>query len=142
MKLSHLISQREALLRQTHLANLAFAYQQLDVLVSRIDRAQLRGLVCLQPCAPDEDRFWPVLTALEGNQSVIEEHFTDEDVADLADLLAFNTGRDDLMVNFRLEDLGGKFLAPLRVELLKEGVQLENEPCPQSAPEQSDSSRD
>jgi len=58
MKLSHLISQREALLRQTHLANLAFAYQQLDVLVSRIDRAQLRGIVCLQqPCAPTRIAF-------------------------------------------------------------------------------------
>jgi len=91
---------------------------------------------------PDEDRFWPVLTALEGNQSEIEEHFTDEDVADLATCWRSIQAVMTSMVNFRLEDLGGKFLAPLRVELLKEGVQLENEPCPQSAPEQSDSSRD
>ena len=35
MKLSNLISQREALLRQTYLANLAYAYQQFETLVSR-----------------------------------------------------------------------------------------------------------
>jgi hypothetical protein len=126
MKLSHLISQREALLRQTHLANLAFAYQQLDALVARLDRAQLRGLVCLQPRDPAEDRYWPELKALEGSQSVIEEHFTDAHVADLADLLAFNTGCNGAAVNFRLEELEEKFLAPLRSELLKAGVQLES----------------
>lgn len=127
MKLSHLISQREALLRQTHLANLAFAYQQLDALVARIDRAQLRGLVCLQPQDPAEGRYWPAMKALEGSQSVIEEHFTDGDVADLADLLAFHTGCANASANFRLEELGEKSLAPLRGELVKAGVQLESE---------------
>ena len=122
MKLSHLISQREALLRQIHLANLAFAYQQLDALVARLDRAQLRGLVCLEPRDPAADRYWPILKALEGNQ-----HFTDAHIADLADLLAFNTGCNGAVVNFRLEELGEKYLAPLRSELLKAGVQLESE---------------
>ena len=133
MKLSNLISQRDALLRQSHLANLAFAYQQLEVLVSRLGRAQLRGLVCLQPRDPAADRFWPLLTALEGNQSVIEEHFTDGNVADLADLLAFNADRGEAAETFRLEDLGDRFLAPLRTELLKAGVQLEQESRSRSA---------
>ena len=138
MKISNLISQREALQRQTHLANLAFAYQQLDALVSRLDRAQLHGLVCLQPRDPAVDRYWPVLTALEGSQSVIEEHFTDGNVADLADLLAFNTGRDDAVESFRLEELGDRFLAPLRAELLKAGVQFEHGPRPRSTSKQGD----
>ena len=125
MKLTHLISQREALLRQTHLANLAFAYQQLDALVARLSRAGLGGLVALEPRDPEAGRYWPALTALEGSQSVIEEHFTDGHVCDLADLLAFNTGCDDTVVTFRLEELEERFLAPLRRELLKAGVQLE-----------------
>src|SRR5271165_1951301 len=114
MKLSNLISQRESLLRQTHLANLAFAYHQLDTLVTRLNRAQLRGLVSLRPCEPAAERYWPALTALEGNQSVIEEHFTDGNISDLADILAFNAGRDEPAYDFRLEELGDKFLAPLR----------------------------
>ena len=137
MKLTHLISQREALLRQTHLANLAFAYQQLDALVARLSRAGLGGLVALEPRDPEAGRYWPALTALEGSQSVIEEHFTDADVADLADLLAFNAGRDDEAASFRLEELGERFLAPLRSELLKAGIQLEHRPCRRSAPEQA-----
>ncbi len=130
MKLSHLISRREALLRQTHLANMAFAYQQLETLVARLDQSKLRGLVCLEPRDPAADRYWPVLAALEGNQSVIEEHFTDGHVADLADVLAFNTGCDDAVMSFRLEEIGEKFLVPLRGELLKAGVQLDPGPRP------------
>jgi hypothetical protein len=136
MKLSHLISQREALLRQTRLANLAFAYQELDALVARIEGARLRGLVCLEPRDPVAGRFWPVLKALEGSQSVIEEHFTDGHIADLADVLAFNTGRDDAVANFRLEKLDEEFLAPLRAELLRAGVQMEHRSPSHSAPGQ------
>jgi hypothetical protein len=138
MKLSNLISQREALLRQTYLANLAYAYQQFDALVSRLDRAQLRGLVCLQPRDPASDRFWPTLTALEGSQSVIEEHFTDGDVADMADLLAFNAGRDDEVASFRLEEVRKRFLAPLRRELLNAGVKLEDGPRGRPAADRGD----
>ena len=138
MKLSHLISRRDTLLRQTHLANLAFAYQQLETLVARLDQAKLRGLVSLQPRDPAADRYWPVLTALECSQSVIEEHFTDGNVADLADVLAFNTGCDDAALDFRLEGIGEKFLVPLRSELLNAGVQLDPRPRPRSEPRQGD----
>jgi hypothetical protein len=139
MKLSHLISQREALLRQTHLANLAFAYQQLDMLVARLDQANLRGLVSLQPRDTAADRYWPVLTALEGSQSVIEEHFTDANVSDLADVLAFNTGCDDAVMHFRLEEIAEKFLVPLRCELLGAGVQLDPGSRARSGPRRGDS---
>lgn len=141
MKISQLISQRKALQRQTHLANLAFAYQQLDALVARLSRAQLRGRVCLKPRDPAADRHWPVLTALEGSQSVIEEHFTDGHIADLADLLTYNAGQEDVEADFRLEELGEKFLAPLRDELLKSGVRLEGGARPRSATERRGSPR-
>ena len=78
----------------------------------------------LHPRDPAADRFWPTLTALEGSQSVIEEHFTDGDVADMADLLAFNAGRDDEVASFRLEEMRERLLAPLRSELLNAGVKL------------------
>lgn len=141
MKLSYLISQRKALQGQAHLANLAFAYQQLDALVTRIDRARLKGLVRLEPCDPSAERYWPTLTALEGSQSVIEEHFTDELIADLADLLSFCTGQGGTPWDLRLEELGDKLLAPLRCELRRAGVQLEEPRHTPSALNPSDSGR-
>jgi hypothetical protein len=125
MKLSHLLLQREALLRQSRLANLAFAYWQLGSLVTRIAGAGLRGKVCLQPADPGTERSWPVLTALEGSQSVIEEHFTDENIGELADLVFFLTGGDDVDTTFRLEDMGAKFLTPLQHKLALAGVEFE-----------------
>jgi hypothetical protein len=141
MKLSRLISQRKALQSQTRLANLAYAYQHLDRLIGRIDRAQLRGLVRLEPRDLAAERCWPVMTALEGSQSVVEEHFTDGDIADLADLLAFETGREDSVAEVRLEELRERFLAPLAGELVRAGVQLESGPRPKSAPERGGTSR-
>ena len=126
MKLSQLLQQREALLRQSRLSNLAFAYWHLGRLVARITGAGLRGNVRLQPADPDAERYWPVLTALEGSQSVIEEHFTDEELTDLADAIAYTTGASDLDVTFRIEQLADKFLAPVRRQLEQSGVVLDD----------------
>lgn len=123
-KLSTLLRQRDALLRQARLANLALAYQTLSDVAARIARGGLSGSVALAPVAPDDERYWPTLTALEGSQSVIEEHFADEDVFELADTLAFLTGNPAAEVTFRLEELEEQFLAPLRAELMREGVAL------------------
>jgi hypothetical protein len=125
MKLSHLLLQREALLRQSRLANLAFAHWHLGNLVTRIAGARLRGQVCLQPADPGAERYWPVLTALEGNQSVVEEHFSDENILELADLLVFITGGDGADTTFRLEDMAAKFLTPLQRKLEQAGVEFE-----------------
>lgn len=125
MKLSQLILQREALLRQARLSNLAYVYSQLSELVDRIDRSRLRGLVSLQPADSAVDRPWPVLTALEGSQSVIEEHFTDENIVDLASLIAFLAGGNVAEITFQLEDMAAQFLAPIKRELEKAGVDLE-----------------
>ncbi len=124
-KLSTLLRQRAALLRQARLANLASAYQALDVFAQRIARARLVGAVTVMHTAPDAERFWPSLTAHETSQSVIEEHFTDEDVFELADVLAFVTDDDALELTFRLEDFSDLFLAPLRDELERDGVQID-----------------
>lgn len=135
MKLSYLISQRKTLLLRTHLANLAYLYLQLETLASRLNGAQLRGLVRLQPRDPSAERYWPILAAIDGNQSVIEEHFTDANIADLADAMAFNGCREDESTDFRLEELEKVLLNPIRNELIKSGVQLEHGTRSKSASE-------
>ncbi len=122
MKLSILLNRRAALQRQVRLADLAYAYQKLSEFSARITRAQLRGKINLKQAAPDDGRCWASLTALAGNQSVIEEHFTDEDVMDLADLVAFVANETNLDVTFRIERLPEIFLAPLRHQLEQGGV--------------------
>lgn len=121
-KLSTLLSRRPTLLRQARLANLAFAYATLQKFSARIVRARLSGRVTLKHAAPQAERYWASLTALDHNQSVIEEHFSDEDLMELADVTAFVTGNDALDITFALEDLGDVFLLPIRVELEREGV--------------------
>ncbi len=129
-KLSTLLRQRADLLRQARLANLASAYQTLDDLAQRIARARLAGRVTVTHAAPDVERYWPALTALDLSQSVIEEHFTDEDVCELASVLTFTTGEDELELTFPLEDFAELFLAPVREELEREGVQLDHSTVP------------
>jgi hypothetical protein len=125
MKLSLLLAQRQALLRQARLADQAFAYRRLGEFASRIARAGLRGEITLKQPAPEADCFCASLTALSGSQSVIEEHFTDEDVLDLADLIAFATGENPLDLSFPIEELADRFLAPLRRELEDGGVSID-----------------
>ncbi len=124
-KLSTLLLQRRAVLRKARQANLAFAYVTLQAFLSRVARADLSGRVTLKHAAPHADRYWASLTALDMNQSLIEEHFTDEDVMELADVLAFVTGNDTLEVTFELDELTELFLLPLRVELEREGVTVD-----------------
>ena len=124
-KLSTLLTQRQALLRQARMANLAFAYVTLNGFVERIARGQLRGTVTLKHAAPQSERYWASLTAVEGSQSVIEEHFSEHDLMDLADVLGFITGNDALDLTFRLEEISDVFLVPLRVELEREGIVID-----------------
>jgi hypothetical protein len=124
-KLSTLLAQRQALLRQARLANLAFAYTTLNAFQRRVARAQLSGRVTLRPAAPQADRYWPTLTALDGSQSVIEEHFADEDLTDLADVIGFVTGNDAMDITFSLDELDAIFLTPLRLELEQEGISID-----------------
>lgn len=140
MKLSLLLLQRPALLRQTRLANLAFAYSTLTEFARRIARARLRGEINLKQAAPDAGRFWASLTALEGSQSVLEEHFSDEDLMDLADAIALTTGASELDLTFPIEQLAEKFLAPLRLKLEQRGVSIDRDSQPVEEPNRGGSS--
>jgi hypothetical protein len=134
MKLSSLLSLRETLLQQARLANLAFAYASLAGFAARVARSGLRGEVVLRSAAPEMERYGASLTALENHQSVIEEHFTDEDLSDLADVIAFLTGGQQIEATFRIEELASRFLKPLREELTRIGVALDEESQPGEPP--------
>ena len=124
-KLSTLLSRRPTLLREARLANLAFAYATLQKFAARIHRAGLAGRVTLKHAAPQSERYWASLTAMDGNQSVIEEHFTDEDLMEMADVVSFVTGNEALDLTFAIDELGEIFLQPVRLELESEGVTID-----------------
>ena len=125
MKFSTLLAHRAALVRQARLANLAFAYHMLGDFAARITRASLCGRVTLQSPEPGLERYHATLTALDGAQSVLEEHFTDEEVDDLADVLAFTLGHSPLDLTFHIEDFAEHIVAPIRAELEQSGVVIE-----------------
>lgn len=123
MNFHQLLQQRDTLLRQARLANVAFALHRLHLFTARIARAGLRGDVTLSLTDPDTDRRWPVLTAHTANQSVLEEHFTDEDIIELADVLTFadiTTGSTEF--TFRIDELEALAGPRLRQELAAAGV--------------------
>jgi len=134
MKFNELLEGRENLQRQAALANLAFAYETLREFAERIARAQLSGEVTLKSADPDADRYWATLTANRGPQSVIEEHFTEEDLTDFADAISFSTGHDDFEATFSIEDFPQAFLAPLRSALESSGVVMDTDPLPAEKP--------
>lgn len=125
MKLSKLLASRQSILRQAHLAALAHALVTMKRLADRVQTAKLRGRVRLQPANPHEERYWPTLTALESNQSLLEEHFSDEDLVDLADAAVLAVESDYSELEFRIEDLPEKFVQPLRATLEEAGVALD-----------------
>lgn len=126
MNIRHLLQQRTRLLHEARLANVAYAHERLGEFGRRIARGQLHGLVLLRPADVSGERPWPELIAVEGSQAVLAEHFLDEDVLELADLLAFvRDDRSGAEVSFRIEDLAADFQPALRRELEAAGVHLE-----------------
>lgn len=118
MNFHQLLQQRDALLQQARLANLAYAYARLGDFAGRIARGQLQGLVRLSTSDSATDRTWPGLTALEGSQAALEEHFLDEDIIELADILGFLGQEIDADgLTFRLEELDARYRLGLRREL-------------------------
>lgn len=123
MNFHQLLQQRAGLLHAARLANLAFAYARLQVFAARIADAGIAGPLALQPVDPEVGRFCPVLAAHACSQAVIDEHFLDEDVVELADILAFLREQNDTFgSDFAAEDLAARFLPWLRRELERAGV--------------------
>ncbi len=127
MTLHQLLQQRKALLRQNRLANAAFTYCELGKFAARIARGKLRGQVTLHLADPAAQRAWPTLVADEGSPAVLEEHFVDTDILDLADLLAFASGGGQASFTFRLEELDSRFRSALRQELEDAGCELNDQ---------------
>ena len=127
MKISKLIAIHHAILQQARLANLAQAYVTLRRLAERVRRAHLRGLVNLRQPDATEGRYWASLTALEGSQSVLEEHFRDEELMEFADAVAFVRGIAGLNILFRIETMTAEFVIPLESTLEQAGVTLDLE---------------
>jgi hypothetical protein len=125
MKISKLIATHHAIIKQARLANLAQAYVTLRRCAEQVRRAQLCGLVNLRQPDADKGRLWATLIALEGNQSVLDEHFCDEELMEFADAIAFVRGIADLNVNFRIETLMTEFVIPLETQLYLAGVELD-----------------
>jgi hypothetical protein len=125
MNFSELLHHRETLLRQARLANLAFAFARLSDYAERIARSGLRGPATLHAADPEAERFWPTLVAHCGNQSVIDEHFIDEDVEELDEILRFLEDEGfEVDYTFDLEAMPHRYLPALRRELGKAGVLL------------------
>lgn len=133
LRLSQLVGARRGLLQAAQLANLAFAYRTMSEFAARISRAQLTGLVTLKSVDADEETPWASLTALQGNQSPIEEHFTDEDVTDLADTITYITDAAEVSLTFRIEELAELFVVPLRASLEQAGVVFDGDSAPVTA---------
>src|SRR5688572_10974801 len=108
MKLSALLASRPAILRQAALAHAATAWATLQKLSTRIAQNRLSGVVQLRrdpPGSGEPSSTWPTLTSDTIRASVLEEHFTDEDVFALAEALAYATDDEQLDLRFALENL-------------------------------------
>jgi hypothetical protein len=125
--MNQLLDAREALQRQAGLANLAFAYETLREFAERIARGKLQGEVTLKSADTTSERYWATLTPHHGSQSVIEEHFTEEDLTDFADAVSFATGHEEFEATFSLEEFPQAFLVPLRSVLEQAGVEFESD---------------
>jgi hypothetical protein len=125
MKISMLLAIHQRLVQDARLANLACAYATLRCFAVRVHRARLHGAVTL--CQPDatRGRNWAELTALEGSQAQIEELFTDEDIMELADSIAFARGVAGLEIGFRIEEIDAEFVRPIEAALRRAGVVLD-----------------
>lgn len=134
MKLSKLLATRKIIIQHANLANLAYSYFTLKRLADRVAHADLRGRVKLRTADAANDRYWAALTALEGNQSVIEEHFSDEDIMDLADAVAFAIEGEFEEITFRLDEMTEAFVNPLRLILNQAGITIDlDQPLPHEA---------
>ena len=111
MKFDDLLNYRDELVRHARLANVAYAYQWLTDFSARIAQSGLRGEVMLRSADAEGHPRRPVLVALDFSQAVVEEHFLDAEIAELAGVLAFaHNGSLVIELKFRLEEIEGSAL--------------------------------
>jgi hypothetical protein len=126
MKLSALLASRSTILRQAALAHTAAAWLTLQHASMRIAAAGLHGTVRLRQADPAEDDApWATLTSDDIRTSVLEEHFTDDDILELAEAVAYASDTDFADAEFPLEALGETYAAPLLASLQKSGVKID-----------------
>ncbi len=118
MKFDDLLNYRDELVRHARLANVAYAYQWLTDFSARVAQSGLRGEVMLRAADAEGNPRKPRLHAVDFNQSVVQEHFLDEEIAELSDVLAFaHNGSLIVELKFRIEEVAARFLPALRREL-------------------------
>ncbi len=126
MKLSALLASRPTILRQAALAHTAAAWLTLQHASTRISAAGLHGWVRLrQGDSSEGEAPWVTLTSEEIRPSVLEEHFTDDDLLEIAEALAYATDSDHADLEFCIEALGETYASPLLRTLEKAGVTLD-----------------
>lgn len=128
MNLSALLASRPTILRQAALAHTAAAWLTLKRASARIAAARLTGMVHLRQGDPAADEIpWATITSDTIRPSVLEEHFTEDDLVELAEALAFATDSSHADIEFPIETLES-YAAPLARSLQKAGVTLDMQP--------------
>ena len=123
MKYQELLDHRDELIRVAKLANIAHAHHWLGGFAERIERAGLRGEVVLRGPEPDEGRADPEMLAQDFSQSVVEEHFTADEIRELHAVLSFVHDAERIVeARFRLEGVGDLYLPAIRRVLVVMGV--------------------
>jgi hypothetical protein len=118
MKFHELLNRRNELLREARLANVAYAYQWLGDFAERIERAGLRGSVTLRGPDPEQEGATAELIASDFSQAVVQEHFLDEEIAELHAVLAFVHGAGIIAeLPLRLDEIATRYLPSLRQAL-------------------------
>jgi hypothetical protein len=126
MKLSALLASRPTILRQAALAHTAAAWLTLHHASLRIAAGGLHGCVrLLQGDPADGEVAWATLTSDDIRPSVLEEHFTEDDLIEIAEALAYATDTERADLEFRIETLGETYATPLLHSLEKAGVTLD-----------------
>ena len=141
MKFNELLRRRDDLLRQARLANIAYAYQWLGDFAERLERAGLRGSVTLRGPDSESGRKVAELTADDFSQAVLQEHFLEEEIAELYAVLSFVHGGGVIAeLKFQLDEVAARYLPSLRHvlesadALPKEETSPVEDPGPDTAP--------
>jgi len=135
MKLSALLASRPTILRQAALAHIAAAWLTLHHASARIAAAGLHGTVRLTQSDPEADEApWAALTSEEIRPSVLEEHFNEDDLIELADAIGYATDSDRIDATFPIEAIGDIYETPLLRTLKKSGVTLDLDRLPKNLP--------